>query len=247
MGEKYYSWEIINSMVAIKRTDKSVFDYSQTGIPIKMRSFWNVQNLDRGQILVVRLFYKGKAYNAHIQMENSPRLRTKLLWPKELTQKMHSEDGFPLMRFEKRGNNAYYVDFIYETQWEESQLGSEDIWYEVSIDNTMGLEGKMVVFFTSKYERNAKNRREAIKIHGLRCKVCGFDFQEMYGDLGKDFIEIHHIKPLASLEGESVMINPETDLRPVCSNCHRMIHRRTGKVYSIEELKAIVKENTNEE
>lgn len=77
MGEKYYSWEMINPVVAIKWTDKSVFDYSQTGIPIKIRPFWNVQNLGRGQILEVRLFYKGKICNAHIQMENSSHLRTK--------------------------------------------------------------------------------------------------------------------------------------------------------------------------
>lgn len=246
MGEKIYSWEIVNSEVAIKHTDKSVFSYSQTGIPIKIRPFWNVQNLDRGQTLDVRLLHYGKSYNAHIQMENNPRLRTKLLWPKELTWKMYNDEGFPYMRFEKKENNTYYVDFIYEIKETNLQTDSNDVWYEVFDDNAIGLEGKRAVYFTLRYERNPKNRREAIKIHGLRCKVCGFDFQEKYGDLGQSFIEIHHIKPLSSI-GEEVKINPETDLRPVCSNCHQMIHRRRGKVYSIEELKAIVKNNTNEE
>lgn len=180
-------------------------------------------------------------------MENSPRLRTKLLWPKELTEKMYNEGGGgPYMRFERKENNTYYVDFIYEIKETNLQTDSNDVLYEVLDDNTMESEGKRVVYFTLRYERNPKNRREAIKIHGLRCKVCGFDFQEKYGDLGQSFIEIHHIKPLSSI-GEEVKINPETDLRPVCSNCHQMIHRRRGKVYSIEELKAIVKNNTNEE
>ena len=150
------------------------------------------------------------------------------------------------MRFEKKDNNIYYVNFIYETKEENLRKDSNDIWYEIPNDNIMEIEGKRIVYFTSRYERDSKNRREAIKIHGLRCKVCGFDFQEKYGDLGQGFIEIHHIKPLSSI-GEAVKINPETDLRPVCSNCHQMIHRRKGKIYSIEELKVIVQENTNEE
>ncbi|PGQ44865.1 HNH endonuclease, partial [Bacillus thuringiensis] len=76
-----------------------------------------------------------------------------------------------------------------------------------------------------KYERNIKNRKKAIEIHGLNCYACGFNFEEIYGERGKDFIEIHHIKPLSTLE-EAIVIDPETDLVPLCANCHRMVHRR---------------------
>ncbi|MBR3918614.1 MAG: HNH endonuclease [Clostridia bacterium] len=69
--------------------------------------------------------------------------------------------------------------------------------------------------------------------------VCGFDFEKTYGDLGKDFIEVHHTKPLFSLE-EEVKINPRTDLVCVCSNCHRMIHRKRDSIISIDELKKII-------
>jgi hypothetical protein len=57
----------------------------------------------------------------------------------------------------------------------------------------------------------------------LRCEICGFDFAEHYGALGRDFCEVHHTKPLATMNG--VRRVPLSDLAIVCSNCHRMIHR----------------------
>ena len=72
--------------------------------------------------------------------------------------------------------------------------------------------------------------------------ICGFDFGEKYGLLGKGYIEVHHIKPLFEIDGETV-VNPETDLICVCSNCHRMLHRFKSYIVSVEELKQIVEEN----
>ena len=86
--------------------------------------------------------------------------------------------------------------------------------------------------------KDAKER--FIKEHGkLYCEVCGFDFTEKYGELGKSFIEAHHLKPVSELkEGEKTNIN---DLVMVCSNCHSMIHRHKEKL-SRENLKSILKE-----
>ncbi|TFH47552.1 MAG: hypothetical protein E4H01_08075 [Lysobacterales bacterium] len=57
----------------------------------------------------------------------------------------------------------------------------------------------------------------------LACEAWGFDFRERYGDLGQEFAECHHEKPLSELKpGERTKIR---DLRIVCANCHRMIHR----------------------
>lgn len=103
-------------------------------------------------------------------------------------------------------------------------------------------EGKKKVYYTTKYERNPKNREDAIRIHGTKCMICGFDFGLTYGELGKGYIEVHHIKPLSELE-EEVVIVPETDLICVCSNCHRMLHRFRNYIVSVEELKQIVEDN----
>lgn len=101
---------------------------------------------------------------------------------------------------------------------------------------------KKTVYYTTKYERSAQNREEAIRIHGTKCMICGFDFEKKYGELGKGYIEVHHIKPLSDLD-EEVVVNPATDLICVCSNCHRMLHRFRSYMVSVEELRRIVKDN----
>ena len=103
-------------------------------------------------------------------------------------------------------------------------------------------EGKRIEYYTSKYERSKANRDKAVSIHGTKCFGCGFDFEKSYGKRGKGYIEIHHIKPLYEFETE-VIIDPKTDLVPVCSNCHRMIHRKKGDVLTMEDLKQLVTDN----
>ena len=67
----------------------------------------------------------------------------------------------------------------------------------------------------------------------LLCEACGFDFEQVYGEHGKGFIECHHTKPVSELKaGEKTKLS---DLALVCSNCHRMIHRRRPWL-SVSEL-----------
>ena len=122
---------------------------------------------------------------------------------------------------------------IYDINWDDETAHEEIDGYA---------EGKKKVYYTTKYERNSKNREAAIRIHGTKCMICGFDFEETYGELGKGYIEVHHIKPLSELE-EEVVIDPEKDLICVCSNCHRMLHRFKSYIISVEELKQIVEDN----
>ncbi|WP_082034156.1 HNH endonuclease [Cohnella kolymensis] len=109
-------------------------------------------------------------------------------------------------------------------------------------DQTSRPEGTVRYFFGKRYERDSHNRTQALKIHGFICVVCKFDFEEVYGGRGKDFIEVHHTKPLYTLEGKLTDINPLTDLLPVCANCHRMIHRRQNDILDIEQLRIIVEQ-----
>jgi 5-methylcytosine-specific restriction protein A len=73
-----------------------------------------------------------------------------------------------------------------------------------------------------------------LKHHGFNCVVCGFNFQSRYGEIGKEFIHVHHLKPLALTDG-AYELDPVADLRPVCPNCHAMLHR-DETMLSIEEL-----------
>gem|GEM_PF-827539 len=86
------------------------------------------------------------------------------------------------------------------------------------------------------YERNPRARAACLKHHGYDCVVCGFNFESRYGPLGRQFIHVHHLKPLALTDGE-YRLDAVADLRPVCPNCHAMLHRG-AEVLSIEELRA---------
>ncbi|MBQ8595377.1 MAG: HNH endonuclease [Oscillospiraceae bacterium] len=93
-------------------------------------------------------------------------------------------------------------------------------------------------------ERNPhliKKAKEKFKMEHdgkLFCEVCGFDFKEKYGNLGEDFIEAHHTKPISEMvDGEKTNIN---DIVMVCSNCHSMLHRKKPWLKK-EDIKDIIK------
>lgn len=97
-------------------------------------------------------------------------------------------------------------------------------------------EGAVRKVTVNAFERNPAARTACLAHWGYDCAVCGFNFQERYGDLGKDYIHVHHLVPLASI-GAEYIVDPVEDLRPVCPNCHSMLHR-VDPPLEIDELKA---------
>lgn len=89
------------------------------------------------------------------------------------------------------------------------------------------------------YERSPAARRACLAHHGYRCAACSFDFGQVYGAHGKDYIHVHHLTPLAASGGEH-LVDPVKDMRPVCANCHAMLHRSTPPM-PIEELQKLLK------
>lgn len=103
------------------------------------------------------------------------------------------------------------------------------------------LEGIQKTITATIYERNPKARAECLKHWKYNCVVCGFNFEKTYGELGKNYIHVHHVNQIASIKKE-YEIDPIDDLRPVCPNCHSMIHRNK-EVLTIDELKNLLKKN----
>ena len=103
-------------------------------------------------------------------------------------------------------------------------------------------EGGKIARLVAFYERNPQLRASAIKLHGTSCKACGFNFADAYGERGKDYIEVHHLVPISTYI-EPTAIDPAKDLTVLCSNCHRMVHRKRDKPLSLGELIEIVKEH----
>jgi len=108
---------------------------------------------------------------------------------------------------------------------------------ELSIEEPL-VEGASFTVQVSAFERNPVARQKCIAHHGTSCSVCGFNFGATYGGSAEAYIHAHHLKPLASI-GEEYVIDPIKDLRPVCANCHAVIHLRQPP-YSIEEVKGML-------
>lgn len=103
------------------------------------------------------------------------------------------------------------------------------------IDDETIVEGAKKQVYVNTYERSWKARNLCIEHFGVSCFVCGFNFEKIYGAIGVGFIHVHHILDLAQVAKEYI-VDPVEDLRPVCPNCHSMLHR-TKPALSINSLK----------
>ena len=127
---------------------------------------------------------------------------------------------------------------IKDAQIMQKRVSKKDIQSDTIFQDITDEEGRRVLREHIVRERSAKLVKEFKKsLQSLNCWVCGFNFQEAYGEIGRNFIEAHHKKPLSSTRSKR-----ETSIKdfiPVCSNCHKMIHRKSPMI-RWEELKDIV-------
>ena len=141
-------------------------------------------------------------------------------------------DGVPLS-----GNFKYSYALVREL---DSYI---DLHPEEIVEPAKYFEGALSQVTVNAYERNPAAREACIKHYGSNCAVCGFNFGAVYGEIGSGFIHVHHLKPLAGIK-IGYQVDPIKDLRPVCPNCHSMLHRRMPP-YSIDELASLVNMSTN--
>ncbi len=96
-------------------------------------------------------------------------------------------------------------------------------------------EGATRQITVNAYERNPTARALCVQHYGPICVVCGFNFGRAYGEVGQDFIHVHHLLEISQI-GREYRVDPVADLRPVCPNCHAMLHRRRPAL-SIDEVR----------
>ncbi|RYD85657.1 MAG: DUF3427 domain-containing protein [Verrucomicrobiaceae bacterium] len=127
--------------------------------------------------------------------------------------------------------------------WQPIGMPSDNCAPEEVLPIVLYREGTVHQIMVNAYERNNAARRTCIAHWGTNCAVCNFDFGETYGPRGEGFIHVHHLRPLVEI-GETYEVDPITDLRPVCPNCHAMLHR--GELLSIEELQELLQESVRQ-
>lgn len=198
-------------------------------------------------------------HNYHSMVEGRLFTRTNNVYGTEYyLQKMYEDGGRDLLLnalsslrqhfdyYEAVGNTKIFKrKAIYDRFVEIAMVNIEEVFPdEISSEDTLLLEGKTRTVTVNLYERNPIARHQCILHYGCKCFLCDFDFEEKYGKVGNSFIHVHHLVEISSI-GSEYSINPIEDLRPVCPNCHSMIHRRKP-AYSIDEMKShITNANSN--
>ena len=105
-------------------------------------------------------------------------------------------------------------------------------------------EGATKTITVNAYERNTKAKTACLEYYGTKCRICGFEFAQKYGEQFKNKIHVHHVKPISTIKSE-YQLDPIKDLIPVCPNCHMILHSKgKNEVYTIEEVKKMIKDNS---
>lgn len=121
-----------------------------------------------------------------------------------------------------------------------TDVASTDMALPEELPNSATLpEGVKKTIEVNVFERNPTARKRCVRHYGAKCTICGFDFGLVYGPRGKGFIHVHHLVPMSQIEAD-YRVNPITDLRPVCPNCHAMIHRNPKQVSTCEEISKLL-------
>ncbi len=165
-----------------------------------------------------------KESGVDIYQINEPKKIKKLLKVKKKFIKNLSDNHM------KRGLEWYLI-FL--------ELKSTNFKLADEVFDTSLFEGAKKKIYVNAFERNSKARKKCIENYGAICSICNFDFKKIYGFLGEGYIHVHHLISLSEINKE-YKVNPIKDLRPVCPNCHAMLHRKIP-AYSIEEMKNILK------
>lgn len=118
------------------------------------------------------------------------------------------------------------------------------IFAETAVPNNY-YEGAVHQVLVNKYERSSVARQRCISYNGTKCFVCGMNFEDTYGEVGKDFIHVHHVVPLNEI-GKEYVVDYKNDLIPVCPNCHAMLHRKiNGEYIKWNDLRDLMRINSN--
>ena len=168
-----------------------------------------------------------------------------------LVQKMLNPEGYIYIFYRYEANSPYfYAGTGRPYSWEDSspvQITWQIIRNTSEVMITKEESEQLIKTYTeeakassciSTIEQNPSFRSACLKYHGYTCVVCGFDFHQTYGDHGRNYTHVHCVVPLSEINS-SYKVDPIKDLRPVCPNCHSMLHRHKPSL-SVDELTLLI-------
>ena len=160
---------------------------------------------------------------------------------RELYKSIISDDELNVFSEKNLWDEIYLVDdkdnFLYEDEFSD-----ED---ENDMNNSRGddsNEGGSTEIHIKRYARSRKARDRCIEIYGATCYICNFNFKQTYGEYGKGLIHVHHLNQLSKSSGKYI-VNAREDLRPICPNCHLIIHKNKKQACSILDVEKMIEDN----
>src|SRR5690606_13580334 len=100
---------------------------------------------------------------------------------------------------------------IYEMLSYNEGLPTTQAEKETDEEKFKGFENLKKFRFHKRIERNVQLSKKVKSAQGYICKACNTNFEDKYGPLGKEFIEAHHLRPIAKLTGDRVQLDARTD------------------------------------
>ncbi len=142
--------------------------------------------------------------------------------------KIQGSSGGSYRRWHSPGLVAYLSNYLHDSESSDRDNFKNDWEFK---------EGRERLVESRAFSRSSQARKECIKHHGSSCIICGFNFQDYYGnELVQDtIIDVHHIVPI-SRSGGPHKVNPKKDLIPICPNCHRLLHSKKPD-YTVQDIK----------
>ena len=190
----------------------------------------------RGEARKIKVIFNNKVFDAEYRFENQKDkniVLQSIRFKKELKEEFKKVFPFPEGEFiiqQGQDLNHFIITHTVEV-------------IDIEEGETEYPEGKTAYKLHRIRERNREvirkaKARFARKNQGrVFCEICSFDFFQTYGERGRDYIEGHHKKLVSEMkEGEKTKVE---DIIMVCSNCHRMIHRKP--LLNIEEMAKLIK------
>jgi len=200
------------------------------------------ENYKRDAYKVLRL--RGEDYRAKLDIDdvdlhetinlNSRNLNAKLYEAGNIISIYYDKDNLP-SDSKLRADIYRFLEYYEELAYSDTNFNNKDDHAFFEFENKQ-------IRLHLRVERNATLSKKVKEIKGHICEACGFDFVKMYGNIGKDFIEAHHLIPISTIDIGKFKINLETDFVVLCSNCHSMIHKLDDPS-DLNKLKQIIKTN----
>ena len=164
-------------------------------------------------------------------------------WNPSRDEAQGADAVYILAEFKKPGKNWLWImrpelsTAMENLGWANEQ---ESILPEEIIDTIRHYEGAIRSINVNAYERSAAARSKCILHYGCKCAACGIILSDIYGEIAQGYVHVHHLRQLSEINAE-YQVDPIQDLRPLCPNCHAIIHL-SNPPRTIDELKAFIKD-----